>query len=110
MGGVTIITVQHTFPINLGSLIAEAEQINLLTFNEEQSLCIPKTNSLSQLFKQLFPPHEFQALHISFLFVGFAYQGKDIVFRFIIKHNSLMDFAPPSWFDTTFWLMLKLEI
>jgi hypothetical protein len=28
------------------------------------------------------------------LFVGLAYQGKDIVFRFIIEHNSLTDFGP----------------
>jgi hypothetical protein len=29
------------------------------------------------------------------LFVGLAYQGKDIVFRFIIECSSLMDFGPP---------------
>jgi len=30
----------------------------------------------------------------AFIFiVGFAYQGKDIVFRFIIEYNSLIDFA-----------------
>jgi hypothetical protein len=28
------------------------------------------------------------------LFVGLAYQGKDIVFRFIIEYGSLRDFAP----------------
>jgi len=28
------------------------------------------------------------------LFVGLAYQGKDIVFRFIIEYNSLRDFGP----------------
>jgi hypothetical protein len=27
-------------------------------------------------------------------FVGLAYQGKDIVFKFIIKYNSLRDFGP----------------
>jgi len=27
-------------------------------------------------------------------FVGFAYQGKDIVFRFIMEYSSLMDFGP----------------
>jgi hypothetical protein len=27
-------------------------------------------------------------------FVGLAYQGKDIVFRFIIVYNSLMGFGP----------------
>jgi hypothetical protein len=26
--------------------------------------------------------------------VGLAYQGKDIVFRFIIEYSSLMDFGP----------------
>jgi len=30
----------------------------------------------------------------SHLFVGFAYQGKDIVFRFIIEYTSLRDFGP----------------
>jgi hypothetical protein len=28
------------------------------------------------------------------VFVGLAYQGKDIVFRFIIEYSSLMDFGP----------------
>jgi hypothetical protein len=28
------------------------------------------------------------------MFVGFAYQGKDIVFRFIIEYSSLRDFGP----------------
>jgi hypothetical protein len=27
-------------------------------------------------------------------FVGLAYEGKDIVFRFIIEYNSLRDFGP----------------
>jgi hypothetical protein len=27
-------------------------------------------------------------------FVGLAYQGNDIVFRFIIEYSSLMDFGP----------------
>jgi hypothetical protein len=28
------------------------------------------------------------------VFVGLAYQGKDIVFRFIIEYSNLMDFGP----------------
>jgi hypothetical protein len=68
----------------LGSPIAEAKEENILTPSEEQSPCISKTNSLFQLFKQFFSTHQFQALHISFHFVGLAYQGKDIVFKFII--------------------------
>jgi hypothetical protein len=28
------------------------------------------------------------------IFVGLAYQGKDIVFRFIIEYSSLRDFGP----------------
>jgi hypothetical protein len=28
------------------------------------------------------------------LFIGLAYQGKDIVFRFIIEYTSLRDFGP----------------
>ncbi len=31
---------------------------------------------------------------IYMLFVGLAYQGKDIVFRFIIEYSSLRDFGP----------------
>jgi len=27
-------------------------------------------------------------------FVGFAWVGKDIVFRFILEHSSLRDFGP----------------
>jgi hypothetical protein len=27
-------------------------------------------------------------------FIGFAYQGKDIVLRFIIEYSSLRDFGP----------------
>jgi len=53
------------------------------------------------------------------LFVGIAYQGKDIVFRFIIEHSSLMDFGPlviiglflcEDFLKMIFWLVLKLEI
>jgi hypothetical protein len=28
------------------------------------------------------------------MFIGLAYQGKDIVFRLIIEYNSLRDFGP----------------
>jgi hypothetical protein len=28
------------------------------------------------------------------MFIGHAYQGKDIVFRFIIEYSSLRDFGP----------------
>jgi hypothetical protein len=31
--------------------------------------------------------------HFITLFVGLAYQGKDIVFRFIIEYSSLRDFG-----------------
>ncbi len=31
---------------------------------------------------------------LSSTFIGLAYQGKDIVFRFIIEYSSLMDFGP----------------
>jgi len=31
---------------------------------------------------------------ISHNLFGLAYQGKDIVFRFIIQYSSLMDFGP----------------
>jgi hypothetical protein len=32
---------------------------------------------------------------MSFLFIGLSYQGKDIVFRFLIECSSLWDFGPP---------------
>jgi len=94
MEGATTIIVQHTSPINLGPPIAKVEEVHILIPNEEQSTCIPKTNSLSQLFKHFFSTQQFQVLHISFFFVGLAYQGKDIVLTFIINYSSLMDFAP----------------
>jgi len=78
----------------LGSPIAKVEEANILIVSKEQSPCIPKTNSLFQLSKQCFSTHQFQALHISFHFVGLVYQGKDIVFKFIIEYNNLMKFAP----------------
>jgi hypothetical protein len=30
----------------------------------------------------------------TFRFIGLAYQGKDIVFRFIVEYSSLRDFGP----------------
>jgi hypothetical protein len=52
------------------------------------------------------------------IFVGFAYQGKDIVFRFIIEYSSLRDFGPyliglffyEDFWKMIFWLVFKLEI
>jgi hypothetical protein len=52
------------------------------------------------------------------VFVGRAYQGKDIVFRFIIEYSGLMDFGPygvgPFLFEDfqkmIFWLVLKPKI
>ncbi len=38
--------------------------------------------------------HDFEPMVRSPCFVGVAYQGKDIVFRFIIEYNSLRDFGP----------------
>jgi hypothetical protein len=51
-------------------------------------------------------------------FIGLAYQGKDIVFRFIIKYSSLRDFGHyiigpflyEDFWKMIFWLVLKLEI
>jgi hypothetical protein len=38
----------------------------------------------------------FWGLHrLEVAFIGLAYQGKDIVFRFIIEYSSLRDFGPP---------------
>jgi len=52
--------------------------------------------------------------------VGLAYQGKDIVFRFIIEYSSLRDFGPwviiiclflyEKFSKMIFWLVLTLEI
>ncbi len=52
------------------------------------------------------------------LFIGLAYQDKDIVFRFIIEYSSLRDFGPSAiglflyedFWKMIFWLVLKLEI
>jgi len=53
------------------------------------------------------------------VFVGLAYQGKDIVFRFIMEYSSLMDFGPQviigrflyeEFWKMIFWVVLKLEI
>jgi hypothetical protein len=53
-----------------------------------------------------------------FDFIGLAYQGKDIVFIFIIEYSRLMDFGPYAiglflyefFWKMIFWLVLKLEI
>jgi hypothetical protein len=34
-----------------------------------------------------------QNIHFVYFCFGIAYQGKDIMFRFIIEYNSLMDFG-----------------
>jgi len=54
----------------------------------------------------------------TFSFIGLAFIGKDIVFRFIIEYTSLMDFGPyvvglflcANFQKMIFWLVLKLEI
>jgi hypothetical protein len=52
-------------------------------------------------------------------FVGLAYQGKDIVFRFIIEYSSFRDFGHlgsiglfvyEDFWKMIFWLVLKLEL
>ncbi len=52
-------------------------------------------------------------------FIGLAYQGKDIVFRFIMEYTSLMDFGPyaviglflyEGFWKMIVWLVLELEI
>ncbi len=46
-----------------------------------------------------------------YTFVGLAYQGKDIVFRFIIEYSSLRHlFLYVDLWKMIFWLVLKLEI
>jgi hypothetical protein len=55
---------------------------------------------------------------VNFNFIGLAYQGKDIVFRFIIEYSSLRDFGPYVvglfWYKDIwkmiFLLVLKLGI
>jgi hypothetical protein len=37
----------------------------------------------------------FVSLFYVFFFIGVAYQGKDIVFRFIVEYSSLRDFHKP---------------
>jgi hypothetical protein len=64
-----------------------------------------KTKLLSTLFSPPPPPHPNKnfplllflrpcLLPSTRLFVGLAYQGKDLVFRFIIEYSSLRDFGP----------------
>jgi len=36
----------------------------------------------------------FSLVYMYYKFIGLAYQGLDIVFRFIIEYSSLMDFGP----------------
>jgi len=48
-------------------------------------------------------------------FVGLAYQGKDIVFRFILEYSSLGPeviglFLHEDFWKMIFWLVLKLEL
>jgi hypothetical protein len=38
--------------------------------------------------------HTASSIEEGVLFFGLAYQGKDIVFRFIIEYSGLMDFDP----------------
>jgi hypothetical protein len=39
-------------------------------------------------------PHVEHILPFKTLFIGLTYEGKDIVFRFIIEYSSLRDFGP----------------
>jgi hypothetical protein len=48
-GGVANVAIKHTSPINLGSPMAKAKEVNNLPVSGEQSPCIPKKVSLSQL-------------------------------------------------------------
>jgi hypothetical protein len=56
--------------------------------------------------------------HATLAFISLAYQGKDIVFRFIIEYSSSRDFGPyeiglfsyEDFWKMIFWLVLKLEI
>jgi hypothetical protein len=51
------------------------------------------------------------AAHLSVAFIGLAYQGNDIVFRFIIEYGSLRDRPITlSFWKMIFWLVLKVEI
>ncbi len=72
---------------------------------------IHKGNFLKQFKASIRAHHNLLAL--------LAYRGKDIVFRFIIEYNSLMDFGPnviiglflyEDFWKMIFWLVLKLEI
>ncbi len=44
------------------------------------------------------------------IFIGFAYQDNDIVFRFIIQYSSLMDFGPQVNSSSFVWEFLKDDI
>jgi len=79
-----------------------------LAYSKWQELCIEEM--LAWVLLLLFS--------CSFDFVGLAYQGKEIVFRFIIEYSSLRDYGPyvvglflyDDFWKMTFWLVLKLEI
>jgi hypothetical protein len=45
-GGVANVAIKHTSPINLGSPMEKAEEVNILIVSGEQSPCIPKKISL----------------------------------------------------------------
>jgi hypothetical protein len=44
------------------------------------------------------------------MFIGLAYQGKDIVFRFVIEYSSLRDFWPLGNRSIFIWGFLKDDI
>jgi hypothetical protein len=55
---------------------------------EDLCLCI-----FFLVFKEVYDNIE-KVFQLLMVFVGLAYQGKDIVLRFIIEYSSLKDFGP----------------
>jgi len=81
--GVPCIPIQHWFKATVPPLLI---------------LCYiylkPEPESKDHRASTVLIEHTASSIEEGVLFFGLAYQGKDIVFRFIIEYSGLMDFDP----------------
>ncbi len=63
------------------------------THNSEHVVYFLQTLTKWVVFLLWFPHFSIWLVKVGFI-VGLAYQGKDLVFIFIIKYSSLKDFSP----------------
>jgi hypothetical protein len=63
------------------------------THNSQHVVCFLQTLTKWVIFLLWFPHFSIWLVYVGFIF-GLAYQGKNLVFIFIIKYNSLRDFGP----------------